>query len=63
MKSYNQALRASLDLANMPDATSKTGLFIIWAEDICELLARIYDRDYESVCEDMQELMGFDTED
>lgn len=58
MKSYYNALNAATELCNMPDPETAPGKFITWAEDICELIASIYERDYEQVCEDFQEALG-----
>ena len=63
MKSYHSALRAASELCNMPDPESSPSKFIAWAEDICELIGNIYDVDYERVCEDFQEKIGFLIED
>lgn len=58
MKTYHQALNASVSLCNMPDPNTHPGKFLLWAEYICELLAEIYDRSYEQVTEDMQDRLG-----
>lgn len=63
MKSYRKALNAAVSLCNMPDPNLYPAKFMRWAEDICELLAEIYDRDYDQVTEDMQERLDLLDED
>ncbi len=55
MKSYWQAIESATESGNMPDPMTRPGLFIPWAEYICQLIADIYDRDYDQVTEDLQE--------
>lgn len=58
MKSYYQALDAVTVLVNMPNPEIYPGKFIEWSEDICELLADIYNKDYDDVVVDLQERLG-----
>lgn len=61
MKSYYSALKSATELCNMPDPESSAKAateFIKWSEDICELLANIYERDYDSVVLDLQERLS-----
>lgn len=63
MKSYHSALSAATELVNMPDPESKPARFIEWAEDICGLIAAIYERDFDTVTEDFQEKLGLLSDD
>lgn len=63
MKSYYQAIQTASELGNMPDALSSPAKFIIWAEDICELIADIYSRSYDEVTQDLSERLGLLNED
>jgi hypothetical protein len=63
MKSYREALNISVNLCNMPSPNTHPAKFLLWAEDICELLAEIYNRSYEQVTEDMQERLNLLDED
>ena len=38
---------------NMPDPETQPGKWILWAEDIAQVLAHAYHRDYDTVCEDL----------
>lgn len=58
MKSYYQALDTATVLVNMPNPETYPSKFIEWSEDICELLAEIYERDYDDVTVDLQERLG-----
>ncbi len=49
-KSYYEALEYAVNLA--PDISAATK-FIEWAEDICQLLAFIYSKDYGTVTEEL----------
>jgi hypothetical protein len=62
MKSYRQAISAATELVNMPNPEFAPGLFIKWAEDICDLIATIYERDYEQVCEDLKDYLDLNEE-
>lgn len=55
MKPYWQAITSASELGNMPDPHSKPGAYIIWAEDICQLISDIYQRDYDEVCNDLRD--------
>jgi hypothetical protein len=56
MKSYFNALHSAVDGSiNMPDPDSSPASFIKWAEDICQLLASIYERDYDQVTGDLMD--------
>jgi hypothetical protein len=55
MKSYYQALTAASELCNMPEPMANPAKFIVWAEDICELISSIYERDYDQVSDDFRE--------
>lgn len=50
-------------LVNMPDPQSKPAKFIEWSEDICGLLAYIYEKDFDTVTTDLQERMGLTDDD
>lgn len=58
MKSYYKALDAATLLVNMPNPQAYPSKFIEWSEDICELIAEIYNKDYGDVVEDLQERLG-----
>lgn len=56
MKSYYSAIDCAVeDSLNMPDFEVNPAEFIKWAEDICQLLASIYERDYDEVTNDLME--------
>lgn len=58
MISYYQALATATALINMPNPEAHPGKFIEWSEDICELIADIYNKDYDDVVVDLQEHLG-----
>jgi Ni,Fe-hydrogenase III large subunit len=59
MKNYNSAISWAIhDSLNMPDHETNASKFIVWAEDICGIIAHIYEVDYEKVVEDFQEALG-----
>ena len=58
MKSYQSAIQTATELCNMPNPEKYPGDFIEWSEDICELIADIYDKDFETVVEDLQDKLG-----
>lgn len=59
MKSYHNAISAAINsTVNMPNAEAYPAKFIVWAEDICILISEIYEKDYEQVCEDLQDALG-----
>jgi len=58
MKSYYQALDAAIISINMPNPEVYPGKFIEWSEDICALIAEIYNKDYDNVVIDLQERLG-----
>ena len=62
-KSYRRAIKAATQLVNMPDPQSNPTKFIVWSEDICELIGVIYDEDYDDVVRDFQTELGFLDED
>jgi hypothetical protein len=63
MKSYSEALSITRYLQNTPNPDTYPGQFIIWAEDICELLSHIYGVEYDTVVENLQEVFEIDTDD
>lgn len=59
MLTYNAAIKTVVEATvNMPEPTRNPTKFIEWAEDICIVIAEIYEVEYEQVCEDLQELLG-----
>lgn len=64
MISYNNAVQAAAhETLNMPDYEVNPTKFIEWAEDICILLSKIYHVEYDQVCQDLQEALGFPDDD
>lgn len=58
MRSYRNALNCVVeDSLNMPDHEVNPASFIKWAEDICQLLANIYERSFEQVTEDLMDIV------
>lgn len=51
-KSYYSAIEFAAALAPTLD---KPGAFIAWAEDICEILKFVYQKDYDEVTDDLTE--------
>lgn len=62
-KSYWGAIKAATQLVNMPNPQSNPTKFIVWSEDICELIGAIYDEDYDDVIRDFQTELGLLDED
>lgn len=59
MKSYRSALSWAVhNSLNMPDPERNPTKFIEWSEDICGVIAEIYDKDFDTVVEDLQEQLG-----
>ena len=58
MKSYQGAIRTASELCNMPSPRTYPTKFIEWSEDICELISHIYDVDFDTVAEDLQDKLG-----
>lgn len=63
MNLYRDALSfVANNSLNMPDPETSPGKFIAWAEDICQLLAYIYERNYDDVTKNLKELVIDDYE-
>ena len=64
MRTYKNAISWAVhDSMNMPDPKKYPTKFIEWAEDICGVIAEIYEKDFETVVEDLQEELGLLDED
>lgn len=63
MITYRSAISWAVhESLNMPNPELEPGKFILWSEDICGLIAAIYEKDFEDVVVDLQEELGI-TED
>jgi hypothetical protein len=58
MKSYRSAISWAVhDSMNMPDPERYPTKFIEWGEDICGLIAEIYECAFEDVVEDLHKAL------
>lgn len=59
MISYSDAIIIAASYTiNMPEPSTEPTKFIVWAEDICILLSKIYDKGYDQVSADLVEYLG-----
>jgi hypothetical protein len=59
MKSYYQTINTIVqNTVNMPNPKVHPAKFIEWAEDICIVVSEIYDKDYDTVTDDLKEALG-----
>lgn len=58
MRTFRSAIQKAAEINPISDPLASPGKFIAWAEDICELIAYIYECDYDDVVHELTEELG-----